>query len=70
MLPLADEENELYKTQKFCYICRQKFTSSNKKYYKVQNYCHHTGKYRNIAHNICNLRYKPPKEVLVMPRNG
>ena len=35
MLSLIDEENELYKKQKLCYICRKEFSSSNKKYYKV-----------------------------------
>ena len=34
----------------------------NKKYCKVRDHCHHTGKYRGAAHNICNLIYKTPKE--------
>ena len=36
----------------------------NKKYYKVRNHCHYTGKYRGTAHNICNLRYKTQKQFL------
>ena len=28
------------------------------------------GKYRGAAHNICNLRYKIPKEIPVVFHNG
>ena len=31
---------------------------------------HYTGKYRGAAHNICNLRYKTPKEIPVVFHNG
>ena len=34
-----------------------------KKYRKVTDHCHYTGKYRGAAHDICNLRYKIPKEI-------
>ena len=30
-------------------------SSSNKKYDKVRDHCHYTGKNRGTAHNICNL---------------
>ena len=35
----------------------------NEKYHKVGDHCHYTGKYRGAAHDICNLRYKIPKEI-------
>ena len=38
--------------------------------HKVGNHCHYTGKYRGAAHNICNLRYKIPKEISVVFHNG
>ena len=41
-----------------------------KKYHKVRNNCHYTGKYRGAAHNICNLRYKTPKDIPVVFHNG
>ena len=38
--------------------------------YKVRDYCNFTGKYRGADHNICNLRYKTPKEIPVVFHNG
>ena len=40
-----------------------------KKYNKVRDQCHYTGKYRGSAHDICNLRYKIPKEIPVVFHN-
>ena len=40
------------------------------KNHKVKDHCHYTGKYRGAAHNICNLRYKTPKEIPVVLHNG
>ena len=40
------------------------------KKYKVRDHCHYTGKYRGAAHDICNLRYKIPKEIPVLFHNG
>ena len=37
---------------------------------KVRDHCHYTGKYRGAAHNICNLRYKVPKEIPIVFHNG
>ena len=63
MIPLTNEENKSYKKQKICYICKKEFSidDDNKKYHKVRDHCHYTGKFRGGAHNICNLRYKTPK---------
>ena len=41
-----------------------------KLYYKVRDHCHYTGKFRGPAHNICNLRYKTPKEIPIVFHNG
>ena len=41
-----------------------------KLYHKVRDHCHYTGKFRGAAHSICNLRYKTPKEILVVFHNG
>ena len=43
---------------------------NNKKYHKVKDHCHYTGKHRGAAHDICNLKYKIPKEIPVVFHNG
>ena len=72
MIPLIDEENKSYRQQKICNICEKEFSTDNdnKKYQKVSDHCHYTGKYRATAHSIFNLRYKTPKEITVVFHNG
>ena len=70
MVPLTTKEEICYNKQKICYICKKEFDSSDKKQQKVKDHCHYTGKYRGAAHNICNLRYKIPKEIPVVFHNG
>ena len=41
-----------------------------KLYQKVSDHCHYTGKFRGVAHSICNLRYKVPQEIPVKIHNG
>ena len=59
MIPLI---NRSYEKQKTCYTCRKKIcTNKNnenefKIYQKVRDHCHYAGKFREAAHNICNLR--------------
>ena len=36
----------------------------------IRDYCHYTGKFRDTAHNIPNLRYKKPKEIPVVLLNS
>ena len=72
MIPLKKKEEKKYNKQKVCYICKKRFNTddNNKKYHKVRDHCHYTGKYRGAAHDICNLRYKIPKEIPVVFHNG
>ena len=35
----------------------------------IIDHCHYTGKCRGAAHNICNLRYKTPREIPVIFHN-
>ena len=67
MIPLTTEEKIYHNEQEICYICKKEF---HKKNYKVRDHCRYTGKYRGAAHNICNLRYKIPKEIPVVFDNG
>ena len=70
MIPLTKKEEKKHK-QDVCYICRKEFNADDrdKKYHKVRDHCHYTGKYRGAAHDICNLRYKIPKEIPVVFHN-
>ena len=70
IIPLTTEEKINYNDQKVCYICEKEFETIDKKNYKVRDHCHYTGKYRGAAHNVCNLRYKVPKEIPVIFHNG
>ena len=58
MIPLTDKENKSYQMQKRCYIRKKEFSTDddNKKYHKVRDHCHYTGKFRGVAHSLCNLR--------------
>ena len=70
MMPLTTKEKVYLNKQKMCYICTKEFDISNKKRHKVRDHCHYTSKYRGAAHNICNLRYKVPKEIPIVFHNG
>ena len=70
MIPLTKKEEKHHNKQKVCYICKKEFNTDDKKHHKVKDHCHYTGKYRGAAHNICNLRYKIPKEISIVFRNG
>ena len=51
-------------------MCKKELSTDDKKYYKVRGHSNYTGKYTGAARNICNLRYKTPKKVLVVFHNG
>ena len=63
------KEEKMHNKQK---ICKKRFSidDNNKKYHRVRDHCHYTGKCRGAAHSICNLRYKTPKEIPVVFHNG
>ena len=67
MIPLTNEEKELYEMQKVCYTCKKIFSTDKndknvfKLYHKGRDHFHYTGKFRGAAHSIWNLRYKIPK---------
>ena len=69
MISLTTAEKIHYNKQKVCYICKKEFDNNDKKQQKARDHCHYTGKYRGAAHNICNLRYKIPKEIPVVFHN-
>ena len=72
MTPLTKKEEKHHNKQKLCYICKKEFNTddNDKNHNKVKDHRHYTGKYRGAAHNICNLRYKIPKEIPIVFHNG
>ena len=77
MLPLTDEEIKCYKWEKVYHICKNSFVTMKVKkknefklFQKVRDHCHYKGKFREAAHSICNLRYKIPKEILIVFHHG
>ena len=74
MIPL---KNKSFEKQKVCYMCKKGFSTDNdngiafnKMYHKGRYQCHYTGKFREAAHSICNLRRKTPKEIPTVFHNG
>ena len=72
IIPLTKKEEKKHNKQKVCHICKKGFSTddSYKKYHKAKDHCHYTEKYTGAAHDICNLRYKTPKEIPVVFHNG
>ena len=60
MIPLTKKQEKKHNKREVCHICKKRFSTgdNNKKYHKVRDHCHYTGKCRGAAHDICNLRYK------------
>ena len=67
MISLTTKEKIFHNKQK---ACKNEFNINDKKNYKVRDHCHYTRKYRGAAHNICNLRYKAPKDIPIVFHNG
>ena len=63
---LTKERQESDESAKLLYICKEKLDNkrdSDKRYRKVRDHCHYTGKYRSAAHSRCNLKYSVPREI-------
>ena len=66
---VTEEELKLHKDSTIRYNCRKKFTqqlAKDKHYRVVRDHRYYTGKYRDGAHSICNLRFNVPNEILVV----
>ena len=66
---VTNEEAAKIKTEnaKICYICKERFENKylkDKKYSKVRDHCHYTGKYRAAGHSTCNLKNSVPKAIV------
>ena len=73
MIPLTNEEYELYLNKVNCSICKQNFEhkyTNDKSCQKVKGHFHYKSKYRGAAHSICNLKYSTSKKMPVGICNG
>ena len=75
MIPLTHEENKSHEEQGACHICEGNFCMDeddenykNRKRFKDN--CHYSGKFRGVAHSICNLRYKVPDNIPITIQNA
>ena len=53
--PLTKKQWKRYKKASRCNICFKPFNSKDP---KVRDHCHYTGRYKEPAHSLCNLRYR------------
>ena len=63
---LTKERQKSDESAKLLYIYKEKLDNkrdSDKRYRKVRDHCHYTGKYRSAAHSRCNLKYSVPREI-------
>ena len=75
MIPLTHEEKKSYEEQEACHICEGNFCTNEddenyKNRKKVIDNCHYLGKFRGVAHSICNLRYKVPDNIPIIIHNA
>ena len=68
MIPLTKKEEKKHNKREVCHICKKRFSTDDDN--KTYHNCHCSGKYRGATHDICNLRYKIPKEIPVVFHNG
>ena len=54
------KEREIYEKSTHCHICKDLLTPDEENH-TVRDHCHFTGKFREAAHNQCNLAYRKPK---------
>ena len=66
MKPLTCEQWRKFNRTTNCHIYLNGFKLSNR---KVRDHCHCAGKYRGLAHNICNLRHKIPHYIPIVFHN-
>ena len=70
---LTKEELKTHQDPKVCYNCGKivlKRSVKDKNYREVRDHCHYTGKYRDAAHSICNLKLNVPTKIPVVSQNG
>ena len=70
MILLTTENKYIIINKKYVIYVKKNLIIMIKKNYKVRDHCHYTSKYRGADNNICNLKYKVPKEIPIVFHNG
>ena len=72
LYPLKKKKRKCIISKKIVIYAKKRFSTDdgNKKYHKVRDHCHYTGKYRGAAQRTCSLRYKAPKEIPIVFHNA
>ena len=63
-LIMTNEDEEIYYNLRICWICKQELNMD-----KVRDHCHITGKFRQAAHNKCNLKLTIPRKLSIIFHN-
>ncbi|CAB4024904.1 Collagen 6 [Paramuricea clavata] len=69
-MEMSREDEKDYNSCVKCHLCLKRiYPDSNQIYQKVRDHCHFTGKYREAAHSICNLKARKPDFVPTLFHN-
>jgi hypothetical protein len=63
-LMMTSEDEAIFQSATHCHICEKPLGTD-----RVRDHCHRTGRFRNAAHNECNLNFKLTKKIPVLFHN-
>ena len=63
-LIMTSEDEEICNNSHKCWICKQELNTN-----KVRDHCHVTGKFRDTAHNKCNLKLRIHRKLPIIFHN-
>ena len=61
---MTTQDEEIYNNSQICWICNEELNT-----HKVRDHCHITDKFREAAHDQCNLKIKAPKKLPIFFHN-
>ena len=65
-LIMTEKEEYLIQQSNNCWICKKLIDNEDE---KVRDYCHITGKFRDVAHSDCNINFQLAKKIPVIFHN-
>ena len=63
-LIMKSEDEEIYNNSRMCWRCKQELNMN-----KVRDHCHVTGRFRDVAHNKCNINLRIPRKLPIIFHN-